>query len=95
MWHLTWICTVCLRLFYGFPGKNELNECVLPDFLCPKKMRHTTYKYMYVDFVYEPRFGHFHDEIIGKMSKNCKFGEKNKLKLNIEPAYLIFLKPVK
>ena len=32
---------------------------------------------------------------IEKMSQNCKFGEKNKLKLNIEPAYLIFSKHVK
>ena len=24
MWHLIWVCTVCLRPFNGIPGKNEL-----------------------------------------------------------------------
>ena len=24
MWHLVWVCTVCLRTFYGFAGKKRL-----------------------------------------------------------------------
>ena len=26
MWHLIWVCTVCLWPFNGFPDKNELNS---------------------------------------------------------------------
>ena len=26
MWHLTWVCTVCLWLYYGFPGRNGLGK---------------------------------------------------------------------